>query len=423
MAVEVQALRTWVRKVATGEVKRRDFIRIMLGLGLSGPLIAEMLAAPRSSVMAQDPTAAPPTFTPTRRGGGGKLRLLYWQPPTILNAHFAVSAKDVAASRIVSEPLFSIAPDGHFVPILAAEIPSIENGGRSQDGTWTTWHLKQGVVWHDGRPFTADDVVFTWEFTSDPATGSVSRGLYENIRRIEKLDDHTVKVVFADPTPRWYISGGQILPQHLFAEYQGSNARHAPYNLKPVGTGPYRIVEFKPGDVARYEINPHYHMPNRPFFDTVELKGGGDAASAARAVIQTGEFDFAWNTQIEQDVRERLVRQGRKGAFRVFPGTSVEHIGLNRTDPWTEVDGERSSLKVPHPFFADLRVRQAYAAAVDRRTIAEHLYGAAGQATGNVLNTPEPFRSPNTHWAFDLDEAARLLEQAGWERGSDGIRR
>jgi peptide/nickel transport system substrate-binding protein len=239
MAVEVQALRTWARKVATGEVKRRDFIRDMLGLGLSGPLIAEMLAAPGSSVMAQDSTAVPPTFMPTRRGGGGKLRLLYWQSPTILNAHFAVSAKDVAASRIASEPLFSIAPDGHFVPILAAEVPSIENGGRSQDGTWTAWHLKQGVVWHDGRPFTADDVVFTWEFTSDPATGSVSRGLYENIRRIEKLDDHTVKVVFADPTPRWYISGGQILPKHLFAEYQGSNARHAPYNLKPVGTGPY----------------------------------------------------------------------------------------------------------------------------------------------------------------------------------------
>ena len=101
------------------------------------------------------------------------------------------------------------------------------------------------------------------------------------------------------PTPRWYISGGQILPKHLFAEYTGANARNAPYNLKPVGTGPYKIVEFKPGDVAHYEINPHYHMPNRPFFDTVELKGGGDATSAARAVIQTGEFDFAWNTQVE----------------------------------------------------------------------------------------------------------------------------
>jgi peptide/nickel transport system substrate-binding protein len=229
-------------------------------------------------------------------------------------------------------------------------------------------------------------------------------------------------VVFTDPTPRWYISGGQILPKHLFAEYTGQNARNAPYNLRPVGTGPYKIVDFKPGDVALYEINPHYHMPNRPFFDVIELKGGGDATSAARAVIQTGEFDFAWNTQIEKEVRERLERQGRKGAFRMFPGTSVEHIDLNRTDPWTEVDGERSSLKVPHPFFTDHQVRQAFAAAVDRRTIAEQLYGAAGQPTSNVLNTPPQFQSPNTRWEFDQNKAARLLEQAGWKRGGDGIR-
>ncbi len=422
MALDEHDLRRWVRRAATGEANRRDFIRAMLGFGLAGPLIAEMLAA-QTLPTAQGTGALPPAFTPIRRGGGGKLRLLYWQAPTILNAHFAVSAKDVAASRVVSEPLFSIDPDGHFIPILAAEIPSVEGGSRSQDGTWTIWRLKQGVVWHDGTPFTADDVVFTWEYTSDPATGTVSRGLYENIHRIEKLDEHTVRVVFTDPTPRWYVSGGQVLPKHLFTQYHGSKARNAPYNLKPVGTGPYKIVEFKPGDVAHYEINPHYHIPNRPFFDTVELKGGGDATSAARAVIQTGEFDFAWNTQIEKDIRERLTQQGRKGAFRMFPGTSVEHIDLNRSDPWTEVDGERSSLKVPHPFFTDIQVRQAYAAAVDRRTIAEQLYGTAGQPTGDVLNTPPQFRSPNTRWEFDLEKAARLLDQSGWKRASDGIRR
>jgi peptide/nickel transport system substrate-binding protein len=347
---------------------------------------------------------------------------LYWNAPTILNAHFATGARDVAAARVVSEPLFSIAPDGTFIPILAADIPSLENGGRAQDGTWTIWRLKQGVVWHDGTPFTADDVIFTWEYVTDPATGTTSRGLYENIRRIDKLNDHTIKVMFTDPTPRWYLSGGQILPKHLFAEYTGQNARNAPYNLKPVGTGPYKIVEFKPGDVARYAINPHYHVPNRPFFDTVELKGGGDVTSAARAVIQTGEFDFAWNTQVEKDVRERLEQQGRKGAFRMFPGTSVEYIALNRTDPWTEVEGERSSVKVPHPFFTDHRVRQAFAAAIDRRTIAEQLYGAAGQPTGNVLNAPHQFQSPHTRWEFDLGKAARLLEEAGWTRGRDGIR-
>jgi peptide/nickel transport system substrate-binding protein len=175
--------------------------------------------------------------------------------------------------------------------------------------------------------------------------------------------------------------------------------------------------------VALYEINPHYHVPNRPFFDTVELKGGGDATSAARAVLQTGEFDYAWSILVDKDVRERLAQEGRKGAFRIVPSTRILHIDLNRTDPWTEVDGERSSLKVPHPFFTDLRVRQAYAAAVDRRTIVEELYGAAAsQVTSNVLNFPTQFQSPHTRWEFNLDKAAQLLEQAGWKRGSDGVR-
>jgi peptide/nickel transport system substrate-binding protein len=182
------------------------------------------------------------------------------------------------------------------------------------------------------------------------------------------------------------------------------------------------MVEFKPGDVALYEINPHYHVPNRPFFDMVELKGGGDAASAARAVIQTGEFDYAWNLQVEKDVLESIERQGTRGKVVIFPQNNLEHIQLNRTDPWTEVDGERSSLKAPHPFLTDLLVRQAYNVAVDRRIIAEQLYGAAGQPTSNFINSPTRFQSPNTSWEFSLEKAAQRLDQAGWKRGSDGFR-
>src|SRR2546427_88573 len=126
--------------------------------------------------------------------------VLYWQAPTILNPHFAAGTKDREASRIVYEPLFSVNPEGDFVPILAAEIPSVANGGRAPDGTWTIWRLKQGVVWHDGAPFTADDVVFTWEYATDPATAATTRGSYEQIHRIDKLDDHTIKVVFTEPT-------------------------------------------------------------------------------------------------------------------------------------------------------------------------------------------------------------------------------
>jgi peptide/nickel transport system substrate-binding protein len=422
MALDEHDLRAWVRRVAEGKASRRDFIHTLLGLGLSGPLMAEMLATP-ALARAQGAGGAHQTFTPTRRGGGGKLRLLYWQAPTVLNAHFSRSAVDWDASRVVCESLISTDPERHFIPILAAEVPSVENGGRARDGTWVIWRLKQGVVWHDGKPFTADDVVFTWEYASNPATAATSSGLYENVRRIDKLDDHAVKVMFKQPNPVWFYSGRtQILPKHLMAEYKGERARTAPYNLKPVGTGPYKIVHFQPGEGALYEINPHYHVPNRPFFDTVELKGGGDATSAARAVIQTGEFDFARNTLVDRDVQERMARQGRHGAFRLVSGTSIERIQLNRTDPWTEVEGERSSLQVPHPWLTDLRVRQALAAAVDRRTIAEQLYGTQGQPASNFLENPPPFRSPNTRWEFDLDKAARLLEQAGWTRGSDGVR-
>jgi peptide/nickel transport system substrate-binding protein len=352
--------------------------------------------------------------------------LLWWQAPTILNAHLSSGLKDIDAARIVYEPLAAFNGQGEFVPVLAQEIPSIGNGGLSPEGNTVTWRLKRGVVWHDGTPFTADDVIFTWQYAVDPATGAVTSGSYQNIVRIEKLDAHTVKVVFKEPTPFWYdaffASRGHILPKHLFAAYTGQHARNAPYNLTPVGTGPYKIVKFNPGDVALFELNPHYHVRNRPFFDAVELKGGGDATSAARAVIQTGEYDFAWNLQVEKDVLERMDRQGQRGKVRIYPGAGVEHIQLNRTDPWTDIDGERSSLKAPHPFLVDPLVRQAYNLLMDRQTIAQQLYGAAGQGTRNFLNNPQRFQSPNRSWEFDLEKAAHLLDRAGWRRSNHGVR-
>jgi peptide/nickel transport system substrate-binding protein len=423
--IEDTDLRQWVRRVAEGKASRRHFLRTLLGLGLSGPFVAHLLATSAPAATPSGRTAAAAS-TPTKRGGGGRLRLLWWQAPTILNGHLAAGTKDYDAARVVYEPLAAFNPDGEFVPILAEEIPSFENGGLTPDGTSVTWRLKKGVVWHDEKPFTAEDVIFTWEYAADPATAATTTNSYQHILRIDKLNDYALKVVFKEPTPLWYdpfFGGrGHILPKHLFAEYKGQNSRNAPYNLKPVGTGPYRIVEFKPGDVVLYEINPHYHVPNRPFFDTVELKGGGDATSAARAVIQTGEYDYAWNIQAEKDVLERIERQGGRGKVLIFPGAFVEHIQLNRTDPWIEIDGERSSLKVPHPFLTELLVRQAYNVAVDRRTIAAQLYGPAGQPTSNFLNSPKRFQSPNTRWEFNPEKAAQLLDQAGWRRGNAGVR-
>ena len=366
-------------------------------------------------------------YKPTKAGGGGSLKTLFWQGPTLLNPHFAVGTKDQEGSRIFYEPLAGWGPDGDLVPMLAAEIPDAENGGVAKDGMSVTWKLKKDVQWHDGKPFTADDVVFNWEYASDPATAATTIGQYKAVVKAEKLDDHTVRLHFDKPTPFWAAAftgqTGMVIPKHLFEGFKGGNSRDAPTNLKPVGTGPYRFVDFKPGDIVRGERNPNYHEPNRPYFDTIEMKGGGDAVSAARAVIQTGEYDFAWNMQVEDQILLRLEKDpGSYGRIEITAGGNIEHIQLNSTDPWTEIDGERSSLKTTHPLFGDPAVRQAMKLLVDRNSVEQHIYGRTGIATGNFINNPKRFVSPNTKWEFNIAKANQILDDAGWKRGPDGIR-
>jgi peptide/nickel transport system substrate-binding protein len=414
-------LRDLIAAVAAGRVSRRIFVRRMVGLGLTAPLASRLLA---QVGMAQTPSEF--AYKPTKAGGGGALKLLFWQAPTLLNPHFAVGTKDQEGSRIFYEPLAGWDADGNLAPFLAAEIPDIENGGLSRDGTSVTWKLKQGVKWHDGKPFTADDVIFNWEYAADPATAATTIGAYQDIK-VEKLDQFTVRVHFPQPTPFWadafVATQGMILPKHLFEAYKGANSRDAPTNLKPVGTGAYRFVDFKPGDLVAGERNPDYHLPNRPYFDTIEMKGGGDAVSAARAVIQTGEYDYAWNLQVEDEILRRLEAGGSaKGRVEITETGAVEHIELNNTDPWTEVDGERSSIKTKHPLLSDPAVREALGMLVDRDAVQKYIYGRTGVATGNFINNPSRFVSKNTHWEFNIDKANAVLDQAGWKRGSDGIR-
>ena len=414
-----QDLRHAIEDVRLGKVSRRAFTRAMVGLGLTAPLAAEMLAYSGVAMAAEKPV-----YKPTKRGGGGALKVLWWQGPTLLNPHFAVGTKDQDGSRIFYEPLAGWNSDGDLVPVLAAEIPSVENGGLAEDGTSVTWKLKQGVKWHDGQPFTADDCVFNWQYSSDPATAAVTIGSYKDVK-VVKVDDHTIRVEFKKPTPFWadaFVGNfGMVIPKHLFEPYIGAKSREAPANLVPVGTGAYLFVDFKPGDLVQGKINPNYHMDNRPYFDTIEMKGGGDAVSAARAVLQTGEYDFAWNLQVEDEILKRLESAG-KGQVVILPGGSIEHIQLNNTDPWKEVDGERSSLKTKHPYLSDPAVRQALAMLVDRASVEQHIYGRTGVATGNFLNNPERFRSKNTNWEFNVEKASQLLEDAGWKKGPDGIR-
>lgn len=355
------------------------------------------------------------------------LKLLYWQAPTILNPHLSTGFKDSEASRITLEPLASFNNQLELVPFLAAEIPTLENGGIAKDGKSVTWKLKKNINWSDGKPFSADDVIFTHQFISNPKVGTTTSGTYEIIKDIEKIDDHTIKINFKSVTPGWYSvfvgTEGMILPRHIFEAYNGENSRQAPGNLKPVGTGPYRVVEFKPGDVVVYEANPNFREAKQLGFERLELKGGGDAASAARAVLQTGDADYAYNLQVESNVLKPLEAAGKGKIVSNF-GALMERILINQTDPnQTTPEGERSSLKFPHTFFSDPKVRQALSLAIDRDIIANQLYGILGKPTSNFVVNPAQVVSPNTTYQFNLEKAAKLLDDAGWkDTNNNGIR-
>src|SRR5262245_6240069 len=168
--MDERALHELLREVKAGRLSRRAFMTSMLGLGLTAPMVSQMFAA---AGIAQAQSRAP-EFTPTKRGGGGPVKILLWQAPTLLKPHFATGTKDQIASRVFYEPLASYDPDGNIVPTLAAEVPSLQNGQVAKDGLSVTWRLKKNVVWHDGKPFTADDVVFNWEYVMDPATAALT---------------------------------------------------------------------------------------------------------------------------------------------------------------------------------------------------------------------------------------------------------
>lgn len=390
------------------------------------------------------PTSTPvePTSTaePTGRGSGETLKLLYWQAPSTLNPHLTSASQDWGASRITYEPLASFDKEGNLVPFLAAEIPSLDNGDLAGDGKSVTWKLKQDVKWSDGEPFTADDVLFTYQFISNPAVGASSAGVYRTVSSVEVVDDYTVRVNFSDVNPAWSLPfvgpTGMIIPRHIFEDYNGPNAAEAPANILPVGTGPYRVLppgikiqevlflgnELVDTNKIVFEPNPFFRETDKPFFSRVELRGGGTVKEAARLALQTGEVDFAWNLQVDAATLSELEAEGQGQAIPV-PQSFVERIYFNFTDPnRIAPNGERASLDFPHPFFSDIKVRQAFAYAIDRETIAA-LYGSAFQPTSNILVSPAKYDSPNTSFEFNLEKAAALLDEAGWiDTNNNGVR-
>jgi len=379
-------------------------------------------------------TTAPPTGG--NAGEGGNLLLLQWQAPSQANPYLSTGTKDIQAGSLVLEGLGEYDTTGALVPALATEIPTVENGGISEDLTTITWTIQEGVLWADGSPLTADDFVFTWEYCSNEETGCISPAFTE-VTSVEAVDDATVQITFDGPTPWPYVpfvgATDPVLQRAQFADCVGAAATGCTdQNFRPVGTGPFTVTELRPEDTVLYEMNPNYRKisEGKPFFGTAEIKGGGDAEASARSVLEIGEADYAWNLQVAPEILTPMEAAGN-GTVLVGFNTSVEHLNLNQTDP----DGDPPSEYQGDPlaptggtnpyFYQNQVLHDALSMAINRDEMVAVAYGPAGEPTCNIWPVPGDALSTTNDWCLtqDIEGANALLDENGYEdTDGDGIR-
>lgn len=385
----------------------------------------------RTLTMAAAGAALLASSASAERASDGQLNILYWQAPSILNPYLSGGTKDRDASSLIIEPLAYYDEKGTIVPALAAEIPTLENGGVAKDLKSITWKLKPGVVWSDGSNFTSADVVFSADYCMNPEGGCNASSNFADVTKVEAVDSLTVKISFgvAKPFPYGPFVGSEV-PVIQKAQFENCTGAKAPEctteNFGPIGTGPFKVSDFKANDVVLYAANERYREASKPAFATVLLKGGGDAVSAARAVLETGEMDYAWNLQVEPEILNKMAAGGKGKVIAAF-GTAVERLMVQLSNPDPALGDKRSTYQGgnnPHPFLSDPAVRRALSLSIDRQILVDAGYGPAGQVTCNVLAAPAAYVSTANDWCKtqDVDAANKLLDEAGWVRGSDGVR-
>jgi len=409
----------------------------LLFAACAAPAAAPATGAEQGAAATEGEAAAAPSTSdlPAEPGRGtdGPLSLVYWQEVSIMNPYLSTGTKDFHAASLVVEGLLEVKPDGTLIPALAQEVPTLENGGVSEDLTTITYKLKPDLIWADGTPVTADDVVFSWQYCVDPGTGCSSAQVFNGVTSVEAVDPQTVKITFDGPTPYPYGPFGgylsAVIQKAQFADCVGEAAQGcSDANTMPIGTGPYKVKEFRANDTVVFEINENYRDANKPHFSEVTFKGAEDASASARAVLETGEADYGWNLQVEPAVLNDMEAKGNGKVGSAFAG-NVERILINFTNPDPNLGDKRSEWTKedpnPHPFLSDLAVRQALSLAIDRSIIAEQLYGAGGVPTCNVLSGPPAVVSTNNDACLTQDIAAanKLLDDGGYvDSNGDGIR-
>jgi len=311
---------------------------------------------------------------------------------------------ETAVEYSVFDTLWKIDPAGKFVPNLATEIPSVENGGVSKDGLEWTIKLKSGVTWHDGAPFTSKDVIFTLQTLMNPKVAVRSRNGHDHVQTFEAPDASTVKIKLKGPFAAYLVSWQKtsIIPEHILAKEADINL--APFNTKPIGTGPFIFKERVAGDHIEFAPNPAYHG-GAPKLTSLIQKYVPDQQTLY-AQFQTGEVSIFDSQGIPPQLYSRAkALPGVKAVLGASPFVEFVYFNLGK------------------PQFSEKIVRQALYRAMDRRGWVDAVYYGLPVPTLSYL--------PPSHWAynpnlktpaFDLAAAAKMLDEAGWKVGPDGVR-
>ncbi len=337
----------------------------------------------------------------------GVLRMASRQTPDNLNPLLGTQTVDTDLSMFWAGYLFNWSDRDELVPELAVRVPTMQNGDIARDGLRITYHLRHGVRWQDGAPFTADDVIYTWRQMLNPQNLVVSRFGYDLISRIDKRDDYTIDVHlknrFSPFVTTFFTMANHpncILPEHLLAKYP--NINRVPYNSLPVGTGPFRLAKYEKGSSITFVANDGYWR-GPPKLRRIDYRII-ESDNTMLTLLKTHEIDFYYRAAESQAPSLRGIPGTR---IVISPFTRFADLGLNASNP---------ALR-------DVRVRRALAHAIDRNALVAKV--THGVALPGDSDQPSFFWAYNPHvtrYAYQPKRAAVLLDQAGWHVGAGGIR-